>query len=273
MSSGRDKLDSFSLLKSLTGKKNIRRKIDHIKAVCTKTKSWALGIQEPKRKVYDHNTELPHDKQGQKKTHVRVTKKDYTSQQATALRMPQFGQRQGKKLIVGKLELPAMVVEESAVVNINIGKTLFREGDRIFRWLCQRFPKCFNPQDKRPLKVGISKDIEEIYKNEHLSLINNSVLSNVLRRYVGDKKYQHSVLKYKVRFNLEGIIVEKYQKDHILFAEQRLKELTEKSSLKSSSPDIEEKIKSEEVINKLKPDMLLSNVKISKDGTTSAGNK
>ena len=85
-----------------------------------------------------------------------------------------------------------------------------------------RFPKCFNSKDKRPLKIGINDDIENIYQNEHFLPINRYILHNVIKRYVGDSSYQQAVIELKKRFDLNGKTVEHLSDEHIEHAKKCL---------------------------------------------------
>ena len=196
MSIGRDKLNDFSLLQSLVGEKKI-------------------SVTNKSQITKDHLT----------RHHRKVAKTLSSSKQKPIFCMPQFGQKQRRKITV---EPPKKSLDET-VISINIWKQHLKEERRIFRWLCQRFPKCFCPKNKRPLKIGISKDIEIIYQREHFAPIDPYILRNVLRRYVSDMSYHDSVLKYKMRFNLEGAAVEEYKEEHIAYAKRRLEEITRKS--------------------------------------------
>ncbi len=149
--------------------------------------------------------------------------------------MPQYGQKQHEELTI---EMPDIEQQDEIIVEIDLQKELYKEEQRLFKWLCLRFPKCFNPKDKHPLKIGISEDIEVIYYNEHFARVDQYILKKVIKRYVGDTRYQRSVLEHKQRFNLYGKPVESFSDEHVAYAKQRLDEIAEKAYLRSQGIDI-----------------------------------
>ncbi|MDE4953369.1 ProQ/FINO family protein, partial [Francisella tularensis subsp. holarctica] len=79
-------------------------------------------------------------------------------------------------------------------------------------------PNCFDPINKKPLKIGISEVIEIIYQNENYAPVDKMVLRYVLRRYVGDTRYHKAVFEIKQRFNLLGLPVEDYAPEHVEYS-------------------------------------------------------
>ncbi|WP_119327689.1 ProQ/FINO family protein [Cysteiniphilum halobium] len=224
MSDGRNKLNDFSLLKSLVGGKSIKDKTDRLR------KAHAAKRNETSDTKTTSSTHRPNTATKQ----AHQTRQERVNQPRTPFRMPQYGQKQHEELIV---DMPD-VQEDELIIEIDLQKELYKEEQRLFKWLCTRFPKCFNPRDKRPLKIGISDDIEVIYYNEHFAPIDPYVLKKVIKRYVGDTRYQRSVLDHKQRFNLYGKPVETFSDDHIAYAKQRLDEIAEKAYLRSQGIDI-----------------------------------
>ncbi|GGF99474.1 MULTISPECIES: ProQ/FINO family protein [Cysteiniphilum] len=224
MSDGRNKLNDFSLLKSLVGGKSIKDKTDRLR------KAHAAKRNEPSDTKAPSSTPRPNTATKQ----APQTRQERVNQQRTPFRMPQYGQKQHEELVV---DMPD-AQEDELIIEIDLQKELYKEEQRLFKWLCARFPKCFNPRDKRPLKIGISDDIEVIYYNEHFSPIDQYVLKKVIKRYVGDTRYQRSVLEHKQRFNLYGKPVESFSDDHVAYAKQRLDEIAEKAYLRSQGIDI-----------------------------------
>ena len=224
MSDGRNKLNDFSLLKSLVGGKSIKDKTDRLR------KAHAAKRNEPSDTKTVSSTPKPSPATKQ----APQTRQERVNQPRTPFRMPQYGQKQHEELVVDMPESQ----EDELIIEIDLQKELYKEEQRLFKWLCLRFPKCFNPRDKRPLKIGISDDIEIIYYNEHFAPIDQYVLKKVIKRYVGDTRYQRSVLEHKQRFNLYGKPVETFSDDHIAYAKQRLDEIAEKAYLRSQGIDI-----------------------------------
>lgn len=228
MSDGRNKLNDFSLLKSLVGGKSIKNKTDRLRKV--HAEKLNMNHDNNKLEVYDTNS-----KQG---IFPQIRKERNNQHHHSAahhlLRMPQYGQRRHEEFSV---DIPE-IQEDELVIEIDLQREAYKEEQRLFKWLCTRFPKCFNPKNKRPLKIGISEDIQFIYHNEHFSPINQYLLRKVIKRYVGDSRYQRSVLEYKKRFNLCGESVEEFSGEHISYAKRRLEEIAEKAYLRSKGIDI-----------------------------------
>ena len=225
MSDGRNKLNDFSLLKSLVGGKSIKDKTDRLR------KAHAVKRNETDVQTTVGVAQKPNIVAKQE----RQTRQERVNQLKTPFRMPQYGQKQHEELFV---EMPEEQSHGEIIVEIDLQREWFKEEQRLFKWLCQRFPKCFNPKDKRPLKIGISDDIEVVYLNEHFSPVDQYILKSVIRRYVGDTRYQRSVLEHKQRFNLYGKPVDDFSDDHIAYAKQRLDEIAEKAYLRSQGIDI-----------------------------------
>ena len=224
MSDGRNKLNDFSLLKSLVDGKSIKDKTDRLR------KAHAAKRNETSDTKATSSTPRPDT--ATKEAHQ--TRQERVNQPRTPFRMPQYGQKKQEELIV---EIPD-AQEDEIIIEIDLQKELYKEEQRLLKWLCTRFSKCFNPRDKRPLKIGISDDIKVIYYNEHFAPVDQYVLKKVIKRYVGDRRYQCSVLEYKQRFNLYGKPVETFSDDHIAYAKQRLDEIAEKAYLRSQGIDI-----------------------------------
>lgn len=68
--------------------------------------------------------------------------------------------------------------------------------------LFDRFPKIFDFKDRKPLKVGIDKDILEVMKRD--SYIEADALKRALRWYVNGSSYMKGIIKYKHRVDLDG---------------------------------------------------------------------
>ena len=214
MSDGRNKLNDFSLLKSLVGNSSSKNKKNN--------------FDSRKQDKSIHTNAKRNKKSFQKKS---------TPSQKTKLRIPQYRQKQTDLSAQLPLKKSENTTEE-IVVYINVEKQKLKDESLLFAWLCQRFPKCFNPKDKRPLKIGISDDIEKIYQNEYLVPVDQSILHNVIKRYVGDTRYQRAVIEHKKRFDLTGKAVEHFSDEHVEYAQKRLAEIAEKAKLRAQGIDI-----------------------------------
>ena len=223
MSDGRDKLGNFSLLKSLVGNSKLNDNVNKIK-----------------QKFYSsNNTENIGTKNNQvKKKHALHQKTMLTEIQGEKVRIPQYGQTISTQFI-NELINPSPA-EEELIIKIDTNKEQEKEESRLFKWLCIRFSNCFNPVNKKPLKVGISDDIEILYQREFLKPIDRHILRNVLRRYVGDTRYQQAVFNHKQRYDLQGKVSEILADNHIEYAERRLQEIAEKAQLRAQGINIKE---------------------------------
>ncbi len=232
MSDGRNKLNDFSLLKSLVGGKSIKDKTDRLR------KAHATAAKRNESQEVSKESQRPAmQSKSEQKTFECHTRQERINQVRTPFRMPQYGQKPQTELIV---DIPEGQQQEELIIEINVEKERLKEEQRLFKWLCQRFPKCFDPKSKKPLKIGISEDIEIIYYNEHYAPVDPYILKNVIRRYVGDTRYQHSVIQYKQRFNLYGQPVQDFNEEHISYAKQRLDEIAEKAELRAQGINVRE---------------------------------
>nr|WP_119344606.1 ProQ/FINO family protein [Facilibium subflavum] len=237
MSDGRDKLHDFSLLKSLVGGKSIKDKTDRMRKAHEDAKKRGGAVHSVQDRAASGSKAASKGGRAQSSKNMQArqqTRQARVNQSRSPFCMPQFGQKQPAELTV---EAPGDQSEQ-IVIEIDVAKQRAKEEQRLFKWLCQRFPKCFNPRDKRPLKIGISDDIETVYQNEHFAPVDQYVLRNVIKRYVGDTRYQRSVLDYKQRFDLYGKPVEDFSPEHLEYAQKRLDEIAEKAQLRAQGIDI-----------------------------------
>ncbi|MFZ9034957.1 MAG: ProQ/FINO family protein [Francisellaceae bacterium] len=233
MSGGRDKLTDFSLLKSLIGSnKTLKEKTDRLRHA---RKSAINKSSEQSKSVHEAENRPVRNRPAHSNNRNIRRNKDSQQVFGHVIRAPQFGQKLAAEELM--IEAPA-TQEEDIIVTINPEKQRIKAEQQLFTWLCRRFPKCFNPKDKKPLKIGISDDIEVIYKNEFLVPVDKYILRNVLRRYVGDKRYQNAVLSHQKRYDLHGNIREEFSDQHIDHAKKRIDEISEKAYLRSQGIDI-----------------------------------
>lgn len=208
MSDGRNKLNDFSLLQSLLGGSS-------------KIGEKTSRMKQARDKNITRN-----------KANHKAPVKNTDDNDSSFIRIPQYGHRINNK-IVAELENPNTQENDELVIKIDVAKERQKEEARLFKWLCTRFPKCFDPINKKPLKIGISDEIEMIYKNENFAPIDKMVLRNVLKRYVGDTRYHKAVFELKQRFNLQGQPVEDYAPEHVDYSKRRLDEIAEKAEFRA----------------------------------------
>lgn len=67
------------------------------------------------------------------------------------------------------------------------------------------FPKVFNLESPKPLKVGIGKDIRIMVVLKGLNIPNNQI-STGLMAYTQTEAYQKSLVELSSRFNLDGLV-------------------------------------------------------------------
>ena len=92
-------------------------------------------------------------------------------------------------------------------------------------WLSCTYPKCFNPQDPKPLKIGISKDIILEDQWPH----SKKFLKETLAFYVGSPFYQRTLIKGKNRVSLIGKDVDEVTDLQEADSKERLKKLRQKT--------------------------------------------
>ncbi|MGB6976110.1 MAG: ProQ/FINO family protein [Gammaproteobacteria bacterium] len=69
----------------------------------------------------------------------------------------------------------------------------------LLAWLEEKYPNCFNSQAKKPLKIGIHKELHRLHPE-----VSHRSLTRTLRAYIRSQDYYEAVLKEKKRYDLEG---------------------------------------------------------------------
>lgn len=227
MSGGRNKLGDFGQLKSLVSSsfKGLKDKTDRLrnKAQDTETKNASQK---------SHGAKSTSRHQGQKNQQGAGGRPQTRMEKASTQKhfhMPQYGQKIDYADDFSQENQPQ---EVELVITVDANKQVKMDERRLFGWLCKRFPKCFNPRAKKPLKIGISEEIEVIFKAENQSDVDQMALRRTLRRYVGDQNYQRSILEHKARYDLKGNVAEEMTDEHVAHAEERLAELKEKAAFR-----------------------------------------
>lgn len=98
--------------------------------------------------------------------------------------------------------------------------------------ICERFPKTFSLSDRKPLKVGISKEVVEIMRGEGAGP--GVALRKAIQWYTSGIKYHLSIIEQTHRLDLDGNAVEEitpHQKDHAALAVKNIKHLLKKKTL------------------------------------------
>ncbi|UTW43918.1 ProQ/FinO family protein [bacterium SCSIO 12844] len=92
--------------------------------------------------------------------------------------------------------------------------------------LCRMFPRLFNYQSPKPLKVGILEDIFIVVGNRLPQP--KSHYKRVLSYYTGTKRYLNCVLDSRHRYDLMGKPVAEISQEHKQAARERLERLQAK---------------------------------------------
>src|SRR3990167_5679334 len=97
------------------------------------------------------------------------------------------------------------------------------------KWLALKYPKCFNLENPKPLKIGIEKDIikEGLWPHPY------KVLQKALAFYVYSPLYQNALLQETKRYSLEGTHLGEVTSQHKEMAQETLQKL-QASSQESS---------------------------------------
>jgi hypothetical protein len=88
--------------------------------------------------------------------------------------------------------LPFKNAEELAVLRQQQTQTILAR-------LAELYPKCFNLQAKKPLKLGIHKELRQLHPE-----ISRRGLTRALRAYIRSQDYYAVILKEKKRYDLKG---------------------------------------------------------------------
>ncbi|MEI6627822.1 MAG: ProQ/FinO family protein [Alphaproteobacteria bacterium] len=86
--------------------------------------------------------------------------------------------------------------------------------------LAKRFPLAFNLNDRKPLKIGIYKDILAAFADD--SSFSNNALKKALRYYVTGRGYLLAMVNSTTRIDLEGNVAGEINPEDRLHAEKCL---------------------------------------------------
>ncbi|MFT6835131.1 MAG: ProP effector [Francisellaceae bacterium] len=243
MSGGREKLNNFSKLKSIVGS-GIKEKAARFK----KARADRINQDAKSNGVIEESPQTAPSRSNNKQSSRKI--------------MPQYGQNNLQIDDAGDQQ------ESEVVITIDVKKQNEIEEGKLFNWLCRTFPNCINPRSKKPLKIGINDDIQLEYKNVYGSDVDQFILSRVIKRYVGDQKYQQAVIEHAQRYDLQGNVNAAFSEEHLSHAKERLEELKFKANLRAQGIDVrqyyEDKAKKEmqdREAKRLEEDLALIKVK------------
>lgn len=136
----------------------------------------------------------------------------------TTLRLKTIPPRLLAEMEAKQAQLEALKkAEEIAEQKKKIKKTI--------RWLCKQYPKTFNIMKPLPLCLGMQelvlKDIKETKKQkQHPKIINMA-----LKYYTKGIRYKEAVVKFGIRFNLDGTKGEKITEEHLTHAKKCIQQI------------------------------------------------
>lgn len=293
MSGGRNKLGDFSQLKSLVGSglKGLKEKTQRFRKLNTEQQKpheetrevrinaeygsdinktdktgKTAGASAERHPRKNQKFSKSNSNTGHAHPNHRAHVKGASDSKNTQFRMPQYGQKLQQSILPVSTKIKEEA-EDVLVIHVDLEQQARMSDSRLFAWLCQRFPKCFNPKDKKPLKIGISEDIERLYKQECNFDIDPYALRQVLRRYVGDQHYQRSLIKYKARYDLKGEVAENLSEEHLEHAEVRLSELREKAEFRAQGGTNAEFYEMKRQLEEAKTETQANNIQVSDDHT------
>ena len=120
---------------------------------------------------------------------------------------------------------------------MNTGETKRQAARATVTMLCQRWPKCFDLKNRRPLKIGIAHDIERALGDA----VSRPELKGALNLYCSGLDYLSSLRAGTSRLDLHGNEVGIVSREDELRAEARLG-AAKIARAKARSPAIEENV-------------------------------
>jgi ProP effector len=117
------------------------------------------------------------------------------------------------------------------------GETQRQAARAIVAMLCQRWPKCFDLKNRRPLKIGIAQDLVHALGDA----ASRPELKGALNLYCGDIGYLSSLRAGASRLDLQGNEVGIVSRENELRAATRLK-AAKTVRAKSKAPSTEESV-------------------------------
>jgi sRNA-binding protein len=125
---------------------------------------------------------------------------------------------------------------------------------KTLEWLCSRFPKCFNLEDRQPLEIGIKQKIVTIAAREENSPTQNQI-QKALKRYTISLQYFDALICKTHRIDLEGNLSQEItnpekdnalnNKDRILASIEKRKKKEEERATAKAKKEVTEAVKEE----------------------------
>ena len=89
-----------------------------------------------------------------------------------------------------------------------------------FIMLKNRWPKLFNTENPKPLKIGITAEIK---KDQSIKPSEMKEIDLAIRRYCNSYRYQKAIIKGTHRYDIEGNPVQEIDETHKNWAKMKLK--------------------------------------------------
>lgn len=106
--------------------------------------------------------------------------------------------------------------------------------DKTLRWLCSKYPLCFNKQNPVPLKIGVNEDIFAILPK----YISRGVVRKALAHYTRLSRYLNALVSNSNRYNLNGEIVGTISEKERDFAQMKIDSFADANAIKEDVPDL-----------------------------------
>lgn len=91
------------------------------------------------------------------------------------------------------------------------------------RWLYEQFPACFNPEDLKPLKLNIDKDLFSFLEKENSP--SKVKLRDALTYFTSNVYYLRTIINGTHRYDLDGQQVQEITQEQRDFAHDKLEKI------------------------------------------------
>lgn len=136
---------------------------------------------------------------------------------------------QNKKLKNKKDAKPKQQQQEKRTI-----EDVLKRRDKTLRWLCTKYPLCFNKQNPVPLKIGINEDIFAILPK----YISRGIIRKALAHYTRLSNYLNALISNSNRYNLSGEIVGTISEKERDFAQMKIDSFADANAITEDVPDL-----------------------------------
>ena len=121
-------------------------------------------------------------------------------------------------------------------------KDKLTDANQVLQYLAQQFPECFILKGQaKPLKVGLFNDLAERLQDD--ACVSKTQLRVAIRRYTSSWRYLKSIQKGVQRVDLDGNPCGFLEDEHVVFAQEKLKESQEKFKKQKQTETAQAKVK------------------------------